>query len=470
MMNVAGIPTDEVVIMGWPWHGQVRSAINPSQGEVVLPNGTTREHPVPERPWNTYRVRVPGTPMVTRTPEQLAADAAAGRSWWSQAILCGSSFQLYGRDLGGWLYCAPDGTRWIINLDAGTARRMGEVGGSAVLNTISVSWPADNGQGSPAIDWGTGDPDVYVWRHPVPCDISPDGRRAVLMLYANDPSPLIMAGERPIPLGFLLVEISGSAGEPFTATVTVLHTRSETLGTLTYQNDMTVTHGPSGVITSTGQVNQEQNGRIRAVWFGPTGDLVRCYVDRRDEEQAEFAEPNFGYRRRLSRWRLRVGETLVAEARLEGTYESLTPGTPTDSGTVRYIGRLNGQEFYNQVLEGVQSASEPPAPLTVAQQAGPSSAWGPLILGEKIDVLHISNNMVVFYVRTTEDGVQFQHHYIGAATPASADSPVVVNESDQTSTVPSDRREILYGPRSYSSWNPVTHVAAPLAATPVGWI
>ncbi|MDU9400789.1 hypothetical protein [Pseudomonas sp. zfem003] len=292
----------------------------------------------------------------------------------------------------------------------------------------------------------------------------------MLMLYANDPSPLIMAGERPIPLGFLLVEISGSAAEPFTASVTVLHTRSETLGTLTYQNDMTVTHGPSGVITSTGQVNQEQNGRIRAVWFGPTGDLVRCYVDRRDEEQAEFAEPNFGYRRRLSRWRLRVGETLVAEARLEGTYESLTPGTPTDSGTVRYIGRLNGQEFYNHVLEGVQSASEPPAPLTVEQQAGPSSAWGPLILGEKIDVLHISNNMVVFYVRTTEDGVLFQHHYIGAGTPASAESPVIVNESDQTSTVPSDRREILYGPRSYSSWNPVTHVAAPLAATPVGWI
>lgn len=461
MMNVAGIPTDEVVIFGWPWHGQVRSATNPSQGEVVLPNGATREHPVPERPWNTYRVRVPGTPMVTRTPEQLAADAAAGRSWWSQAILCGSSFQLYGRDLGGWVYSAPDGSRWIIDLAGGAARRLGEIGGPAMLRTLTVTWPSDNGQVTPSLDDGSGEPPVFQW--PAPLDITPDGRQAILMLYTNDTA--YAPGERPMPVGFLRVEVTGGVGTPFAAEVTVLHDRAETLGVGTYESDLVPGYNDVGqLVSAEGTESRGFTGRIWAAWFGQDGTPIACTLDRTATSEQHVAN-NAGTKSARLLWVLRVAGIEAARVDLQSTTAGGEPADVTTTGT------LNGEAIYSHTTPGVVDPYPPQGPLSVRERLMPRDTIGGVLAGDLSDVMVLGNNLVALYVRLLETGsAQPEHRVIGAACPTTPQGLVVMNETHLATVVTTPERNRLYGPRPYSAWNPVTHVAAPLAATPVGWI
>lgn len=456
MMNICGVFTDRINIWGWPWHGLIRPAANPSQGEIVLPNGQTREHPLTGS--TNYRIYVPGTPAVLRTPEQLAADEAAGREWWNEAILSGTS--LYGKDLGGWLYCSPDGSRWVIDLAGSQARRMGEVNKPAETKAMSVTWPADNGQSTPILDFGEGELPYQQW--PVPIDISSDGRKAILMLYVRDAAygPL----ERPMPVGFLLVEVTGGAATPFAANITVLYDRAETLGTTGYESDLVVEHSPTGPISAEGTETREIIDRIWAVWFNESGLPIPCLLYRREEAEQHMTVDG-GTKRSRFLWQLKVDETQACEMDLASLFNESPPGTITASGT------LNGETIYSQTFSGEESPVDAVGPLTLRERLMPRDSIGGVLAGDHADIVAFSNNLIGLYVSLQETGApQTVHRYIGAACPTTPLGPLVMNETHQAAIVPFPDRNKLYGPRPYCAWNPVTHEASALSAGIVGWI
>lgn len=457
MINIGGVPTDKVNVWGWCWHGLIRPADNPSQGEILLPNGQTKEHPLTGS--TNYRIYVPGTPAVVRTPEQQAADEAAGRQWWNEAILSGTG--LYGQDLGGWLYCSPDGTRWIIDLDGAQAKRMGEFGKPPQTKAMTVTWPADNGQSTPSLDFGEGEAPVFQW--PVPIDISSDGRKAILMLYMRDVAygPL----ERPMPVGFLLVEVTGGAATPFAANITVLYTRAETLGTSGYTSDLVVEHdGTGNPISANGTETREIIDRIWAAWFNDSGLPIPCLLYRREEAEQHMTVDG-GTKRSRFLWQLKVDSTLACEADLASLFNESPPGTVTASGT------LNGESIYSRTFSGEESPVDAVGPLTLRERLMPRDSIGGVLAGDNSDIVVYSNNLVGLYVRLQETGsAQTEHRYIGAACPTTPLAPLLMNENHQGTIVTFPDRNRLYGPRPYCAWNPVTHEASALSAGIVGWI
>lgn len=113
-MNPANVPS-----WGCPWHGPVQG------GSLTLPNAATMAYPqppaktdviggvptgIPDTRGSTYRVAVPGVPAVTPAAE----DVAAGREWRNEATLSGGRLQLYGKQLDGWIYVDPAGSRWLV--------------------------------------------------------------------------------------------------------------------------------------------------------------------------------------------------------------------------------------------------------------------------------------------------------------------------------------------------------------------
>lgn len=107
-------------IWGIPRHGRVRSSA------LTLPGGGTMTYiqpspssagvgdPLLESYGRTIRIAVPGVSPVERTPDELAADSAAGYRWQHIAVLSGGQAQLASKSLTGWIYCDPDGLRWCV--------------------------------------------------------------------------------------------------------------------------------------------------------------------------------------------------------------------------------------------------------------------------------------------------------------------------------------------------------------------
>lgn len=309
---------------GWPWHGRVDTA-----GNLYLPNGQTVPYPGPagHSSFFTYRVRVPGVLPVTRSSEELAADTAAGREWRDEAILGGTT--LYGRNLAGWVYCAPDGTKWDIWTQPSLltpekwieARRFGVLGGKREVKELRLKWPTDDlieGERRYYSEYGYYTP--IRWR--VPVDISPDGSRAIYMLYATEenlPSNTHSLFQRVSPIGFQLLTLSGGR-DNMQVTVTTLRTFEQTLGEAFADDALTVERwlnnsrrdhtepkradvnrpwpdppdteywsgvgvwgpwddDPGGQYTyAQGTVSRGVEGRILALWFDPAGEIVECTV------------------------------------------------------------------------------------------------------------------------------------------------------------------------------------------------
>jgi hypothetical protein len=97
----------------FPWHGKV------SNNQVTLANGTTRPYISPGNanaasygPGDTHRIIVPGIAPITDVE---AAQAPAGGEYWAGQALITANI-LYGQQLDGWIYQAPDGTRWWCRL------------------------------------------------------------------------------------------------------------------------------------------------------------------------------------------------------------------------------------------------------------------------------------------------------------------------------------------------------------------
>lgn len=73
------------------------------------------------RQGTTKLVRHPAATGATRTPAQLAHDAANGLDWRDYALLCGQDHSLGGGpELGAnrWLYCDSAGATWLVRLSA----------------------------------------------------------------------------------------------------------------------------------------------------------------------------------------------------------------------------------------------------------------------------------------------------------------------------------------------------------------
>ena len=251
-------PAGVVKMFGHPWHGLVED------GTLTLPNAATMPYPAPTAAGeaDVLAFVVPGTPPVTRSTEQAAADAAAGRQWLDYALISGRSpRRLYGKTLGGnasWLYAAPDGSRWRVTLTDGfathdltsawnatiTCARFGEFGGTAETHDLAATladWQQDipgHAGGDYALDgYGT----VITATVSVD-DVRRDGARAMLCISLNLPASgwgagiATLTGNDPLirlPIGFIEVALSGTPGVDGAASLSVRHSRAQTLGTAT---------------------------------------------------------------------------------------------------------------------------------------------------------------------------------------------------------------------------------------------
>jgi hypothetical protein len=477
MINLLGAVVDKVNVWGWPWHGTVDA------DGLHLPNGQVRAHALPARPWNTYRLFVPGTPAVVRTPEQLAADASAGRDWRNEAILCGGTFQLYSKDLSGWIYCAADGSRWIVRRDLGEVRRFGVFGAPADTRTLTINNPSDDGQSTPVVDLGSGPVTALQWADPI--DISADGSKAIFMLYTNNPG--YAPGSRFIPLGFLLAQIQGSLTEAFVMDVTVLRTRAQTLGTLGYDDSMVI--APASMSfngntvnyeTATGTVTRTLTGRIWAMWFDAASLPVECTVEVTNAFQQEFpaytvtgTSPNqFAERFCLQvdqyTYRLKLGAAVHAEATLARTVSgNMTSGT-TDVADV--VSSLNGVTYRTSQIVEVNSdpmqIDPKPLPWEEASDDQVLPRFESIVSGSAMDLLPYGNNLIGIYARLDMDGPD-RHRYLNAASPG---GQVLIDETVDLTQGSVPVRNQLYGPLPYGAWNPVTFESAAPVAQPVGWI
>lgn len=230
-------------VWGCPWHGLVERV--GSQHILTLPNGQTMEYPTSvagnRRTGDTYLIKLPGVPEVTRTPEELADDLANGRQWWNKAVLSTQNLHLYGTALNGWIYCDPVGARWRVsganNIAISsnsvsltiTLKRFGEFQGAEEAFSYSVAL-ADLGQAAPALN-------NLASRQLQVRDIAPDGSRALLAIVATRGISTEtywpdFSSDRWAPaVGWLELTISGQ-GASAALGLSVLHTRAETIGTL----------------------------------------------------------------------------------------------------------------------------------------------------------------------------------------------------------------------------------------------
>lgn len=226
------------ITWGNPYRGLCRN------GSISLPNGGSRACP---QPWGettddygqTLLQRGPAA-YVVRSPEEAARDTELGYTWRTDALLAGSDFELYGQVLGGYIYCAPDGSRWHIAAMWPTAQaqqpltlsitatRFGDFDGAMPVTQTLTATLADIGQAEP-------DPAKPVSANVsiAVCDLQPDGSRALLMLYV--PYGVVQQwgysnaniGKRP--LGWLELTLAGDAAG-LTASLAVIRTRTQTLG------------------------------------------------------------------------------------------------------------------------------------------------------------------------------------------------------------------------------------------------
>ena len=214
---------------------------------MLLPNDTLRAYPQPEAKTDvisgkttpipdtygsTYRVAVPGTPAVERTPEEQAADTAAGREWRNEATLSGGRMQLYGKRLDGWIYVDPAGARWLVRcaqLDENvlystaepleltvTLSRFGELGGA----------PESYQYATTISDWGIDGPGaVPSTARLLVDDVRADGGAAVVMAHQRTFNSGAVQDVRRA-YSFLELVISG-AGAAAVVSIAVVRSRSQ---------------------------------------------------------------------------------------------------------------------------------------------------------------------------------------------------------------------------------------------------
>lgn len=229
------IPFDITKLFGHPWHGLV------SSGQLTLPNGQTTEHVQPSS-GDCWVIKIPGQPAVERSPEEAAADTAAGRQWLNYALLSGENHVLYGKALGAgsWIYIDADKKRWLVTcaqLDGNatvasatvsgaltfslTLRNFGELESAPMVHAFVASTTSPGLPGS----WQSSTLPIRIE------DISTTGAKVAIGLGRTG---LSLRGRKPEDNGrhvdaFLLLTITGTEGS-FAANISVLHDYAATWG------------------------------------------------------------------------------------------------------------------------------------------------------------------------------------------------------------------------------------------------
>lgn len=471
-----------VPVWGWPWHGRVDL-----NSRLHLPNGQTLSYNAPSGGLGfmfTYRVKVPGVAPVLRSPEEAEADAAAGREWRDEAIMGG--FNLYGKELGGWIYSAPDGTKWVISIDHSQtgatvpvqAQRFGVLGGKAESRSLQLTWPTDdliNGQ-------PFSQPPYSVmpirWRAPV--DISPDGSRAIFMMYAYDSSAPVPFDQVALfqslkPIGFQLVTVAGG-GDGLQIAATTLRTFEQTMGAAFLENSLTVeqminnsrvdhteprradinrpypdppgTEYWSGVGVNgaydfdpggryeyaNGSLSRGVTGRILALWFDPSGEIIECTVRTAEHYVINMPHPTSTAHPDRPGWDMWVRDM---SALTTVTWDLLVDEDVVCTYTTEYAGLSSGPMFGASTLTGVAQLIES---TTLTRDDGDTLTWDVFTIGngQTLDSIQqppsvysltyaggghwrvLTNNVVVFarYDAQGDSSSGIQYH--GCATPRGA--------------------------------------------------
>ncbi|MDP2244009.1 hypothetical protein [Pseudomonas sp.] len=466
---------------GWPWHGRVDTT-----GRLHLLNGTIMPYLLSDWANHTYRVKVPGVAPVARTTEELAADYERGREWRNEAIMQG--LDLYGQSLGGWIYSAPDDSRWIIRL-SGSATRFGVLGGAPAEQTLTVAWPADDIQ--PGDELTINSSPVVVKRWILPVDIAPDGARAIYMLYVDDPAYNV--GVRKLPVGFQLVTVTGETGA-ITLEISTVRTMQQTLGTAVFgdgreteqrtnrqttpQHPGTSRHlapdrlksdDPPGTVYATGSaqtgadyakivgpMSSNVTGRILALWFGSAGDVIECTIDRLREIDLSFPAfhrvPYEGNPDERDRWARVASRFLREEGTLRVAGEAMvtfwnTERSVRDSTYPSLINTLDTYEWElddgrGELFETLSSGSslleDPLTPPGFSQRVFAGNQWRLL-----------TNNVAVLLRDYYIEGAAAQLQYYGCATPHGlvSMSGVVVGALNANQAA---------GPLEFACFNPFT--------------
>lgn len=271
--NSPDLLLDKITIWGNPRHGRADLAAPgsfPAGWRVTLPNGAVQT-PAPligevvvtggDLPsgylypammgFNSLFAR-PDMPEIERTPELLAQDAAAGLEWRNKAIIHRPEM------IGGspnWIWCDSTGARWLVAAIFKAAelevriRRFGAFGHpepSGMTLYKYYPWSLALAGQDTTLPEPYADTDMRYRLH----DRTATGDRAVVMIHLAPPSsffdrpvqldPAIASGSRYIstllPIGFLEVTMTGApdAGD-WGATVSVLSTRAQTIGTVNVQ-------------------------------------------------------------------------------------------------------------------------------------------------------------------------------------------------------------------------------------------
>lgn len=203
-------------IYGCPWHGLVRT------NRLTLPNGAHIDGTFSaSSARGAVRLAVPGAPAVSRTPEQLAADAVAGYQWRNDApvMLVSSSsplLRLYGagRDtVAQSIYAAGLGNCWAVllpnSMDVNAART--ELVHPATLSAIGrlkLGGVPEEDVRSVTVTLG-GYEAFNPYSPMVMLDALPDGSAAILgrAVYSAEQELTVV----PFPAaGFALMTVSGA--------------------------------------------------------------------------------------------------------------------------------------------------------------------------------------------------------------------------------------------------------------------
>ncbi|MCY1491620.1 hypothetical protein D9M68_254100 [compost metagenome] len=246
-------PCDEMTRFGFTAHG-VATGIQTGTRQLIVGSET---FPLPfnwpfqsgeiSEPYDTHLLRVPGLAPPELPPEEIAAEAAVGRTWQHYALLSEDRFVLFGQVLAGWVCIDPAGERWLIrttphinrsivladqpltlSVSAVPFGHLDEPAATPVVQSITL---ADLGQGS-------GQPPPSANANPQALmlrvgSVSSHGRQVVIELHGVE--SLAVAATRRIntaPAGFLLLELTGD-GPDFDLSLSVLRTRTQVLGTYT---------------------------------------------------------------------------------------------------------------------------------------------------------------------------------------------------------------------------------------------
>lgn len=247
------------VLFGCPLHGRIdlplrstdfQPRLTTANGRVItLPSRSTqplnlRRH----QAGNVVRFRSPAASDGNRSPEQLAADQAAGREWRADALYNPREGWIYGRQVGlldswvSWIYaCWINGrweTRYISFLGQRDVRVKNEptirraYGTSAPFVTIQAQMP----EGAPPDDL------FASW---VLMDQVPDGSRAILARFTSSGRlsvDHIEAGAQGAgdwcdsPSEFWEMALSTTPEGAHSATLRPLRSQQQTAGTITGRN------------------------------------------------------------------------------------------------------------------------------------------------------------------------------------------------------------------------------------------